>query len=232
MLLLTGNVSDDFRHVYRPNTERPVSLLPGEFSSLFPFPMDPASGIGFDNLDQLRNRNRRLRLSQEMSMIRGTINRQRRSSRFTDNPAEVRKQAHLKFIIHRQTSLFRPEYDMREKLGKAARHGEISRERVKGENNFTAEGFQEKQFHSSCGVISFTRRGGLGLYSDPYPALAPQKNAGLQTGLKLCLPYGPLTGNRAGILKIKIWQAMGVALVATASLPVSSPVIPLSLFQP
>jgi hypothetical protein len=28
-------------------------------------------------------------------MIRGTVNRQRRSSHFTDNPSEVRKQAHL-----------------------------------------------------------------------------------------------------------------------------------------
>jgi hypothetical protein len=63
MLLLTGNVFDDFRTLYRPNTECPVALLQGEFPSLFPFPMNPTRGIGFDCLDQLRNRNRSLRLS-------------------------------------------------------------------------------------------------------------------------------------------------------------------------
>jgi hypothetical protein len=123
---------------------------------------------------------------------RRAINRQRRSSHFTDNPAEVRKQAHLKFIIHQRMSLFRAENDMSEKLGKGVRHEEISRRRVKGENNFTAEGFQKTQFHRSCRANSFTRRGGLGPFSRRYPALAPQKSAGLSatadvphTGLKL-----------------------------------------------
>jgi hypothetical protein len=49
------------------------------------------------------------------------FNHQRRSSHFTDNPAEVWKQAPLKFIIH-QGALFGAENDMCEKLGKDVRH--------------------------------------------------------------------------------------------------------------
>jgi hypothetical protein len=46
MILLTGNVFDDFRHVYRPETERPVALLPSEFPSLFRAENDMRENLG------------------------------------------------------------------------------------------------------------------------------------------------------------------------------------------
>ena len=47
------------------------------------------------------------------------------------------------------------------------------------------------------GRSSFTRYGGLRLFSHRYPALALPQSGIAQTGLQICQPCGPVTGDRA-----------------------------------
>jgi hypothetical protein len=84
-------------------------------------------------------------------------------------PAVVRKQAHLKFIMHQRAALFRAENDMCEKLGK-------------GVSQF---------FHPYRGSRRFQ------IPTPPSPR--KKKKRGAQMGLKLCLPYEPLNRNKPGI---------------------------------
>jgi hypothetical protein len=149
-----------------------------------------------------------------MNMIRGTVNGQRHSSHFTDNPAELRKQAPLKFIIHQRTALFRAENDMRKKLGKGVRHEEISRGRVKGEIILQRRNFKRNHFVCHAGSFLSPAAAGSGHFRTATPPSSSRKAGRTQTGLKLCQPFGPLIGNEPGILRVKIWGALGVALVA------------------